>query len=108
MRAHVSCGAHARLLSTFDPVRPKYEFVMETSLIESGIGEDVVSVLIEQKVLNEHVFRAMKEEHLKRLLQCDGMPVGSHALLWERWETRRTDSPCTRHDISRELIVLMS
>ena len=64
----MSCGAHARLLSTFDPVRPKYEFVMEpafrTSLIESGIGEDVVSVLIEQKVLNEHVFRAMKEEHL--------------------------------------------
>ena len=43
------------------------------SLIESGIGEDVVSVLIEQKVLNERVIRAMKEEHLKRLLQCDGI-----------------------------------
>ena len=29
----------------------------------------------------------MKEDHnIVKLLQCSGMPVGGHALLWELWE----------------------
>ena len=40
------------------------------------------------------VFQAMKEDHIVRLLQCSGMTVGGHALLWELWE--RDSSPCSR------------
>ena len=29
----------------------------------------------------------MKEEHIVRLLQCSGMPIGGHALLWQMWES---------------------
>ena len=64
----------------------------QSSLLASGVGEDVVKVLTEQKVFFLRVFRAMKEEHLVRLLQCGGMPIGGHALLWEMWE-RDNDSP---------------
>ena len=67
-------------------------------------GEDVLRVLTEQKVLSERVFRAMKEEHIVRLLQCGGMPVGGHALLWEMWEREYADSPRVPSDIPSEFI----
>ena len=35
----------------------------------------------------------MKEEHIVGLLKCDGMPISSHALLWEMWEEYACSSP---------------
>ena len=72
-----------------------------SSLLESGVGEDVLKVLTKQKVLSERVFRAMKE-HIVRLLQCSGMPVGGHALLWERWERDYADSSRVPSDVPSE------
>ena len=66
----------------------------ESHLLEVGVGEEVVKVLKEQKVLSLRVFRALKEDHLVRLLHCNGMPIGGHALLWELWER---DSARVRH-----------
>ena len=43
-------------------------------------------VLQNQKIYSVSVFCAMKEQHVVGLLKCDGMPIGSHALLWEMWE----------------------
>lgn len=74
--------------------------------IESGVGEDVLKVLTEQKVLSERVFRAMKEEHIVRLLQCSGMPVSGHALLWELGERDYAESPHVPSDIPSEFIKL--
>ena len=65
----------------------------ESRLLEGGVGEDVIKVLTEQKVLSLRIFRAMKEHHIVRLLQCSGMPVGGHALLWELWERDSALSP---------------
>ena len=65
----------------------------ESRLLEAGVGEDVVKVLNKQKVLSLRIFRAMKEDHIVRLLQCSGMPVGGHALLWELWERDSAHSP---------------
>ena len=60
---------------------------------ERGIGEGVLKVLEEQKILSLRVFRAMKEDHIVRLLQCRCMPIGEHALLWELWEKEYSASP---------------
>ena len=61
-------------------------------LADGGIGKSILRVLEEQKVLSLHLFRAMKEDHLVRLLQCN-MPVGEHALLWEVWEKESASYP---------------
>ena len=66
----------------------------ESRLLEGGVGEDVLKVLKQEKVVSHRVFQAMKEDHIVRLLQCSGMTVGGHALLWELWE--RDSSPCSR------------
>ena len=58
----------------------------ESRLMGRGIGKDVVKVLEQHKVLSLRVFRAMKEDHIVRLLQCSDMAIGEHALLWELWE----------------------
>ena len=58
----------------------------ESRLLESGVGEEVIRVLASQQIISLRVFRAMKEDHIVKLLQCSGMPVGGHALLWELWE----------------------
>lgn len=55
-------------------------------LLERGVGEAVLVVLQSQNITGLRVFRAMKEEHMVSLLKCEGMPIGSHALLWEMWE----------------------
>ena len=65
----------------------------KSSLLASGVGEAVVKVLTEQKVLSPRVFRVMKEEHIVRQLQCGGMPIGGHALLWQMWEKESTQAP---------------
>jgi hypothetical protein len=51
-----------------------------------GVDEAAVEILIEQKIISERVFLAMKEDHMARLLECHGMAIGSHVLLWETWE----------------------
>ena len=58
----------------------------ESSLVDCGVGEDAVRVLIKQKITSRRVFFAMKEEHIVRLLECNDMAIGSHVLLWEMWE----------------------
>ena len=68
----------------------------ESRLMEGGVGEDVARVSKEQ-VLSLRVFRAMKEDHIVKLLQCSGMPVGGHALLWELWER---DSASSYHRVT--------
>ena len=60
------------------------------SLLEKGIDDAAVEILAEQKVTTERVFLAMKEDHIVRLLECHGMAIGSHVLLWEIWERGRT------------------
>ena len=44
-----------------------------------------MEILTDQKVNSEHVFFGMKEDHMVRLLECHGMAIGSHVLLWEMW-----------------------
>ena len=68
----------------------------ESRLLEAGVGEDVIRVLVEQRVFSLRIFRAMKEDHLVKLLQCSGMPVGGHALLWELWERDSNSARITR------------
>ena len=75
---------------------------METSfqrvLIEKGIDEAAVEILVEQKVVNERVFSAMKKDHIVRLMECHGMAIGSHVLLWDMWERNqvRSSSVCSQ------------
>ena len=64
--------------------------LFQSYLLASGVGEDVVRILIEQKVLSKRVFCTMKADHILRLLDCGGMPIGCHALLWEMWEKEST------------------
>jgi hypothetical protein len=45
------------------------------SLIEKGVDEAAVEILIEQKIISERVFLAMKEDHMARLLECHGMAI---------------------------------
>ena len=77
-------------------------------MLERGVGEDVVKVLIEQKVFSLRIFRAMKEDHMLRLLQCSGMPVGGHALLWELWERDSAAPPCVTNPVTRKYNVTMA
>ena len=60
------------------PVQICRDPFLQSSLLVSGVGEDVEKVLTEQKVFSLRVFRAVKKEHLVRLLQCGGMPSGGH------------------------------
>ena len=62
------------------------ESSFRAGLLEKGIDEAAMEILIEQKVTTERVFLAMKEDHIVRLLECHGMAVGSHVLLWKMWE----------------------
>ena len=48
----------------------------ESLLLEGGVGEDVVKVLKEQKVVSLRIFRAMKEDHSKTA------PVQWYACWW--------------------------
>ena len=68
--------------------------LFDKCLVERGVGETVVNILQGQKITSLRVFRAMKEDHVVGLLKCEGMPIGSHALLWEMWE-EYMDSPST-------------
>ena len=38
-------------------------------------------------MLSRHIFSSLKEEHIVRLLKSEGMTIGSHAILWDLWET---------------------
>ena len=64
----------------------------KTSLVDCGVGEDAVRVLMEQRITSQRVFFAMKEEHIVRLLECNDMAIGSHVLLWEMWERSHISS----------------
>ena len=76
----------AGVFSTFEPLHVglrRMDPAFERHLLAGGVGEDVVVVLQEQKVLSLRIFRALKKDHMVRLLHCSSMPVGGHALLWE-------------------------
>ena len=66
------------------------------SLIDSGVDEAAVEVLIQQKIFSQHVFFAMREDHIVRLLECPGMAIGSHVLLWEMWERQMGQRSASR------------
>ena len=40
----------------------------ESRLLESGVGEEVIRVLASQQIISLRVFRAMKEDHIVKLL----------------------------------------
>ena len=42
----------------------------ESRLLEVGVGEDVIRVLIQQKVFSLRIFRAIKKDHLVKLFLC--------------------------------------
>ena len=79
----------------------------ESRLLEGGVGEDVVKVLIEQKMFSLRIFRAMKD-HMLRLLQCSGIPVGGHALLWELWERDFAAPPRVTNPVTRKYNVTIA
>ena len=84
------CELNSKLVSQFALIMdPSFE----KRLLEYGIGRAVLKVLQNQRIHSVRVFRAMKEEHIVGLLKCDGMPIGSHALLWEMWEEYSTCPP---------------
>ena len=82
------------MLSTFELLHvselSQYGSSFVRLLGDRGIGQGVLKVVEEQKILSLRVFRAMKED---RLLQCRCMPIGEHALLWELWEKEYSASP---------------
>ena len=43
-------------------------------------------MLTTEKVLSRRIFTSLKEDHIVRLLKCEGMSIGSHAIIWELWE----------------------
>ena len=61
-------------------------------LLEKGVDDAAVEILVAQKITSERVFLGMKEDHLVRLLECHSMAIGSHVLLWEIWERGRVRS----------------
>ena len=72
------CELNSKLVSQFALIMdPSFE----KRLLEYGVGRAVLKVLQNQRIHSVRVFRAMKEEHIVSLLKCDGMPIGSHALL---------------------------
>ena len=74
------------------------ESSFKSSLLEIGVEEKVVRLLAKEGIVSRRILSIMKD-HMKSLLKCDGMSIGSHALLWEMWERVATES--TRS--SREL-----
>ena len=62
----------------------------EKFLFERGIHRSGIKVLTDEKILSRHIFSSLKEEHIIRLLKAEGMSIGSHALLWELWESERS------------------
>lgn len=73
------------------PIQPTFE----TFLISKGVSKGAVNALVAEKVVSRHIFKSLKEEHIVRLLKCDGMSIGSHAILWELWEAE-SSSFCKR------------
>ena len=59
----------------------------ESFLTSKGVGKNAIRVLTLEKVLSRHIFSSLKEEHIVRLLKSKGMTIGSHAILWDLWET---------------------
>ena len=66
-----------------DPAFQKY-------LFEKGVDKNGVRVLTAEKVLSRHIFSYLKEEHIVRLLEKEGMSIGCHAILWDLWEADST------------------
>ena len=62
------------------------ESSFRSSLLDGGVDEDALHILVEQKICTQRVFFSMKEDHIVRLLECHGMSIGRHVLLWEMWE----------------------
>ena len=67
------------------------ESSFKSSLLEIGIEKKVVRLLTREGIVSRRILSIMKEDHMKSLLKCDGMSIGSHALLWEMWERVATD-----------------
>ena len=65
------------------------EPLFKATLLDSGVDEAALEILVEQKISNKQICFAMKEDHIVRLLECHGMAIGSHVLLWEIWENNR-------------------
>ena len=59
---------------------------------ERGIDTRSLKVLEESDVKSFAIFKALKEDHLIRLLKAGGMSVGQHALLWQMWEKEHSYS----------------
>ena len=76
----------------------------ERRLLENGVGESVIKILHSQRIYSKRVFKAMKEKHIRGLLKCEGMPIGSHALLWELWEELTGAPPI--HSLSKLQVIL--
>ena len=50
------------------------------------LSEDSVNSLEDEGVTNDDIFKALKKQHIMKLL--DYMTVGQHAMLLEAWETQ--------------------
>ena len=53
--------------------------VIKKKLLESGLTEESLTILQEEIILDEHIFKSLQREHVYKLLQS--MQVGQHALL---------------------------
>ena len=51
-------------------------------LIDKGVGKRAVEVLTTEKVLSRRIYTSLKEDHIVRLLKCEGWSIGSHAIIW--------------------------
>ena len=74
---------HPELLHESENMEPSFE----KYLISNSVGKSAVKALATEGIVSKHIFKSLKEEHMIRLLKCSGMTIGSHALLWELWDT---------------------
>ena len=64
--------------------------VIKKKLLESGLTEESLTILEEEMILDEHIFKSLQREHVYKLLQS--MKVGQHALLVKFWEQLTTEA----------------
>ena len=62
-------------------------------LQENGVDGPILRILELDGVTSEQIFHRLKSQHMARLLEREGMPVGAHALLLDLWERTTMQLP---------------
>ena len=75
-----TCATHVINMER-DNFSGNLEGAFKEKLLKMGITQDSLSIMEEEGIVNETILRALRREHIHKLLEV--MKVGQHALLLE-------------------------